>query len=795
MSVKRFVINVKRREKTDQDQTDAWEVVAYCADSMQALHATRIMRGCSPTNKPALIFPVPPEEEVLDRDNPSPYDMLCCASNADDIQKLYKRIADHTLQEGDSLTFGRYLFAALLGDTLWNKLTEEAGSAHIELALRWSCKEWVLSRLPWEMMSSDAKTFLAADPKRLIAMTRIVATSSEPKAPGQPLQLQLPLKILFIIGTSLDDERIRPGAEYLGLLQHLKAKDQYFALMPYVLQRASSEMIEEAIKSFQPAVIHFICHGKLDKSGGSLVVASKDQKGTDELDGARLYTMLTRSGEQQPPRIVVLNACKSGAPAAQAGASLAADLVSRGVPMVAAMNGEIADHACRLFTRRFYEALLSGKSVANATAEGRWAGIAHTQSPERKVDWAYPTLFLADSASSEVIITQNATWLKLQEIAANYHKLNNPSIFCGRLEIMEDHYRKLITPRKNGTVVKRVMAVKVDNQTISVKDGKYGKTRLLKELAAQAVRDGHIPCLLSYKDGEEPPRNRLELIMAFVTAIDKTREYFGLGTKSQNLIQVSQHELLTLVEANLLALVPAPVMSVGKKSILEVQYSQKIAKIRKILKDLNQAQRDEVYDAIDSDSVKNALQYDLKTLVEDVRQKYPDLPSLMVLVLIDEVHRFDSAARELTEMLGLYGLGTDLVPVPVIFTFSSNQQEEQAKYSGALKALADLLESRSIAEEITLGPLSQTEDDLLPYLQYLLHYYKGSLVINRAAREDKIKLFFQRLHGKVKGVPSRLKNAEENDDVEAHIDAWTDNDVLEKADDERIMELHRIGEA
>lgn len=788
MEVKRFVIDVKYVE-----QKDAWEVVAYCADNgRELLSAPHIMRRLSHPNKAALVFPVPPEKEVQDMDNTLPHCSLCAATNVETIQAVYNRIADRRLEDRDALIFGRYLFSTLLGDTLWDRMIKEVGTESIELALRWPAEEWALSRLPWEMMSNDAKTFLAADPHRLIAMTRIVATPEQAQS-LKPLQLHLPLKVLFVVGTALNDERIRPGAEYLNLLQRLKASGQYLALNPYVLQRATSEAIGEAIERFQPTVIHFICHGNLVGNKGYLELVSADRSGKDELDGTRLHTMLTRSGKQQPPQIIVLNACKSGATAAQEGMSLAVELVSRGVPMVAAMNGEIADHACRLFTRRFYEALLSGKSVACATAEGRWAGIAHMRQPERKIDWAYPTLFLADGISPAIKLQQNADWLEFQKIAEGFHILNNPPIFCDRLDVIEKYYRELMTPCVDNAVVKRVvdnaavkriLAVEVDVRAIPMKHAQYGKTRLLEELAAKAVRDGHVPCLLSYQEGEELPRNLLELGMAFVKAIDSTRKRFKLDTTPQNDFLIPDHELLKLIETILPALV---VVAAGLNPRL--QYGQRIKKIYSMLKTLTAEQRNE----IDNGLARDALQVDLKKLADEVQQKYPELPLLTVLVLIDEVHLFDSAAAEFIKWLGPHGLGTEEKPVPVIFTFSSNQQEEQAQYSGALKALTDFLEQkRSYTEVLTLGPLCQTVDDLLPYQQYLLHY-KVPLVINRAAEKEKIKLFFQRLHGKVKGIPSRLKIGEENDDVEALIESWTDNNVLEEANDEQIMELKQPG--
>jgi hypothetical protein len=196
--------------------------------------------------------------------------------------------------------------------------------------------------------------------------------------------------------------------------------------------------------------------------------------------------------------------------------------------------------------------------------------------------------------------------------------------------------------------------------------------------------------------------------------------------------------------------------------------------------------------------------------------------NMMVLVLIDAVHRFDAAANDLIEWLGPGGLGSSEEPIPLIFTFSNT---EQGEYNGVVRALkvyqksiqesiserpvtalerpdhvaGFIKQNRNYVEHLQLGPFCASNDvstnskDQLPYLsyqQFLLHY-RPPLVFSRKAPKDKILLFFEELHKKVQGVLSRLELGEENDDVMTFIDTWKLVDYLEEADNEDIMKQGR----
>jgi hypothetical protein len=781
MHLKRFLIKVERT------QPEAWRVNIYCQLQEAPLNAERCMRRLSDPQQPFLAFPLPSAEEVQamdamdDKDKPLHY-KLCATTNPKDIDRVYRHICNRNLDEHekDAHTFGGYLFATLLGDTAWKIIEDTAGTSDIELALCWPTSEWELSQLPWEMMCNIPNTFLASDPSRVIGITRLVPRANQPAGMALTrVTVSEPLKVLFVVGAAENDARIRPGAESLGLLQRLQDKGKDLLLNAHTLLRASSQAIEDEIAQFQPSVVHFICHGEIDPPKGYLYLVSDDQVGKTKLDATELYGLLTKA-RQQPPPIVVLNACYSGATATQESVSLAAKLVELGIPMVVAMGGEIADHACRLFTWRFYAALLQEESVACATAEGRWAGITHVGNSERSVDWAYPALFLAEHISPEIITSRDNAWISRQKIASEYQKMRNPGVFCDRLDILEEKYKQLLNPGSNGAYVKRVLAIETRVQITPTKVPQYGKSRLLEELAARAVRDGHVPCLVKFKKGDRWPTTLLELGMAILAAIDETRKYFELNA-------TPNHALLNLIEAQLSLRV-----SIAPNLPPNLQYRLRYNTASTAVKKLS----DEQKLLFDSKMVREALQLDLKVLAQDACTHYPDVPHLMVLVLIDEVHHFDAAANDLIEWLDSNGLGSAKEPVPVIFTFSNNQQEE---YNGAVRALMGFLNSkRDYVIHLELGPFYPSDETdqfpYLPYQQFLLHY-EPPLVSSRNAQQEKITRFFKRLHEKVRGIPSRLELGEENDDVMTLIETWQELGFLEKADNEHILNesLKKLG--
>src|SRR5262249_59345873 len=111
------------------------------------------------------------------------------------------------------------------------------------------------------------------------------------------------------------------------------------------------------------------------------------------------------------PTLVVLSACYSGGGAGNGGilavrhmAPLAVELVQGGVPIVIGMAGRIAEHPCRVFTRRLGEALATGEPLVLASSDARFAALHDDNAGARaSVDWAFPTVFLSERVPADFV--------------------------------------------------------------------------------------------------------------------------------------------------------------------------------------------------------------------------------------------------------------------------------------------------------------------------------------------------------------------------------------------------------
>src|SRR5262249_37483984 len=150
------------------------------------------------------------------------------------------------------------------------------------------------------------------------------------------------------------------------LLRNLRNAELDLSLETYLLLWASTAKLAATIAWFRPSVVHFIAHGGYAEGKGFLRLVH-DERPTEMVNvyAPTLLENLRAGGAR--PEIVVLNACYSaGAELEEVGqvaSPLAVELVAAGVPVVVGMAGAVADRACRLFTRRFYQSLLEGGQI------------------------------------------------------------------------------------------------------------------------------------------------------------------------------------------------------------------------------------------------------------------------------------------------------------------------------------------------------------------------------------------------------------------------------------------------
>jgi hypothetical protein len=628
---------------------------------------------------PAGQFPAPPEDELPDQ--AAEHHLLCSGTDPDALASAYRSITMRERQAPISL-FGRYLFESLLGETRWREMLAAAaarGERTVELALCWPPGELALHRLNWEMMRS-ATAFLAAGagPAR-VAITRLVAgaTASE-------RVLDAPPRVLFVVGSSLTDPKIRPGAEYLGLLRRLKREGRM--IHARLLEHATPSAIQQAVAAFKPEIVHFICHGAVDTgSGQGYLELTVEEKGADpRRSGEDLRTLLR--GDDGWPAIVVLSACFSGGPGgarmlgAHETAPLAAQLVGAGedgIPVVLGMSGRVSDLACRLFTRRFGECLVRGDSLVAATADARRATLIEGNPPHWSPDWALPAVFLSEAVKPDyapVRPSDNDQARVVANMVTDYRVDRGP-VFCGRETFLQAYDRMARDEEP------RVLAV----FTRRAEPG-FGRTRLLEELVIQALCDGNIPVLVRRTATVALPTTLQELAGALLREIGAAREALGLEPAFDAQV------LLLLRETD------------------EGRRSRMLDK--RILWELS-SQRE-----ITTAAIRRALQLDLASLAVDARRAHQRIAERngRVVVLLDDVDAYDAAVAPLfEELLGRAGLGTAEEPVPVIMTLSFSDP-----LGDYFRKLVETAPSRSWLAVEELEPFREDGEDMMAYELVLL---------------------------------------------------------------------------
>lgn len=717
-------------------------------------------------------FPLPPQAEIEELAAGAAHRQLCTDETGNSLSTAYYNIMGRQPGSNGVVHFGRYLFDTLIGEQLWAAMRSRAGDKPLELALSWPGGDAVLNRLPWEMMCDPGGVFLASQPG--LAITRLVPGSAEVK----PLPIKAPLRVLFVVGSNLrDDDVIRPGAEYLGLLRGLSYRS--LTIKHHLLLAANTARLEAAMRSFRPSVVHFICHGGLDGGRGYLTL--KDEQNAEKsvnVFADRLITAL-RVDESLPP-VVVLNACFTAtvglAGVGQVTVPLAAELVSLGIPVVVGMAGRVADQACRLFTRRFYESLLESGHVGHDAAQGRRAALGHGTNPSATVDWALPTLFLAEGVGEQALpISRQEGDYDWHALAANDFAPPGFPAFCDRFEVLHWYTLLMAEPERQKEIGQRKSELLALVATIRGRDAaldsdpRYGRTRLLKELAAQAVRDGSVPVLLAHDrlPGHVWITDTDTLLKRVVRAAMETARSFAITADRWK--PAYTHTLLNLA--------PGAALPHGFPLEIELHFEGK------------EPGHKESY----HHCLALALVEDLKGLLEQIDAGRPEAErgQSRLLLLIDDVHAMGGATLFLiNHLLRQRGpLWAARERMRAVLTAAEEPASGQAASVEAIKEWR----KAPFVDVLYLEHFKEDTIERLAYEYFLLHWQdlneqERPLVVSPTAQPAMVNWFFGQLQQKVKGVPSYLESPEAQDWIGGALALPQEAMVLQVADDETLLD-------
>jgi len=577
--------------------------------------------------------------------------VLLCRGDLEAHRALSERLTLRAPAQGDAARYGRWLFECLAAP-MWPQLLavlEAAPRPAVELALRWPVTDTHLHALVWEAMRCPQGHPLGAHPDLTVAVTRLVPGTD---AVAETIT-RLP-RALFVSGTTLVDPTIRPGALFMGLLQSLTAQGR---CRTRALHLASLQSLAATCAAFQPDLVQLVTHGVALPGGRVVLLFRGEDSSTEEqeIDESDLVTALTAGGAR--PLAVLLSACNTASTAFAPGpgrpdaktlpvAPLAARLVANGIPIVTAMSGEVSERACRLYTRRLADALHSGTSVVEASAHGRRAALMGSPSSATEIDWALPTLYLAEGIDPNQRLVDDGLARRMVSIG-NALGMRQDPVFVGRSDVLalaDDMALKEVG----------VLAVLSTRST----DG-LGGTRLLQEIAWRLLRDGHVPLLLGPYDTGGPATDR-ELLGAILQAEVNVLEKLGAVAPTPD----------TLLLDDALGPSAAPLAPAGTDALRR-------ARIRAGIHRFAQSAA-----SLDLGSARDTLADDLAAVGATAQQFGPPFgPHTRVTVLCHNVHSWgppavspDAFARTglgaLLTLLDSTGLGRPAEPVPVIMTGS-----------------------------------------------------------------------------------------------------------------------------
>jgi hypothetical protein len=712
-------------------------------------------------------FPIAPSEEAGDWTDP--YKQL--ATDASAVRALRLKILTGDTSDKALPTLGGYLRAILLGP-IWDRAQALAApSEPIEIEIACDPEDNTMNRLPWEMMMSGERP-LGAQDGRVIAVTRLID--------GDDLDsstIGLPLRVLFVIGRQLDPI-LRPGAEYLGILRQVNAtlrdgvrEARSVDINLQLLPEATTQALKAAVETFNPAVIHFITHGRWDGNSPVIELTKEDGLNADPCSPHVLIDLIRRKDGRVSP-IVVLNACHTGEqrddtsePGGNTGAlrdayiPFAAALARGGVAVAVGMAGEVADAACRLFTRAFYQALVNGKPIALAAAFARRASLLHYGDYLLNAEWTRPVLFRNTKASLQIQVddAQRA----IARAAFRFRSVREPSIFCDRIDAVHAYQRFRDQVLDGEFRTPLAIEVSDDQKTVGF-SGKasiqIGKSRLVTEIASNAVLQGLAPCVLTSGPAFQPPPGLLLLAIRIAEAMDDAREFFGLAKKVRSAALRRAFRLT------------------GNRDKFDTPQMGDFKDYRNEVKTLAAAPAVRVPDL---DQLRDDLKEDVGIFLQDLAAQFPGTLGIphfrAVLVLIDDLHKYEAAAIPFLELVRDYGIAPNAA---LAFTYS--------KGLDAGPEIAEFVREnlRGFVYE-PLKPFRDPVESRLAYTQMLLAQKPPLVPSWRSDKKENVEAFFTFCHSRVLGIPSLFP------DFVGYIEMSKSFQVLIDADDERIL-LERL---
>lgn len=540
-------------------------------------------------------------------------------------------IAARVTKTGQARALGVHLLEAAIGVDRWKRVVANAkasGSPRVTVRLWWRHTEGILGQQHWELLH-DGNSFLGTAPPG-VAIVRVVPPLDGSEPPGPPALIRGAPRLLFAVGTDLHEAEVRPGAEFLGLLKELDDSSRNLTEVR-LLTKATRTTLARAMREFKPHALHLVCHGTRAGDQPTLEFRSDlpGQKTASLTAEQLLPTLLV---DPANPPLVILSACDTARALGPEMAPFAATLVAHGVRAVVGMSGRVTDQTCRLFARRFGAALVNGLPIADAVADGRSAAFQEgDEPPDTSIDWALPSLFLAEGLDETVSAVQ------VPEGKTAKHRIDDYSIkrgtgqlpaFAGRVRHLEAFEAVL------GAGGPHALMLYANATSV-------GLRRLSDELTARALRGGHVVVRVPFSAQHDYPQTLVQLLVRLLKSTEVTRRAYLDPDPTDPPAHIRDSELLLAVDT----LLPAGhTLSPSWKELRSDPLGW--AKFDRHLQALPPRALDDV-----ADHLVNALLKDFTALVRAVRAHSREDPTIsthaQLWLVLPRIERWGDAKKEL----------------------------------------------------------------------------------------------------------------------------------------------------